>query len=448
MEKISEYIKMLLASRRFRGLFRDAWSMGWPLICVMLFEFLIAITDVYIAGKIGKEVQGAVGFVNQVYFVFIVLANAITMGTVIVVSKLHGRKDRKSFSTAVYSVILSVVVSGFFIFALGYSITPFAIQFSSVPIPIKQIAVPFVKIYLAGLFFHYFLINSNGLLRATKQVRRSLVTMTIIMIVNVALNFIFLYHTSLGFRGIALSTVIGFTLGALLNLPPVLSMIRGHSSFDKRVMVDVIRVGWPTLVLQVSWQLGSVVLFLILSKLPEHQVEIMAAFTNGQRIEAVIFLPAYALNMAAAAMTGNLIGEGRKKDAYYGGFVMAGIGMAVIVALSALVILNARTLSGLLSQSPEVIHESVRYLVVQMIAEPFMAVLVILSGTLNGAGDTRGVMRVVVIAMWVVRVPFGYFFAIVLGFGPLAVWWVMNMDIIVRMFFILNRYRKRKWLKE
>ena len=204
MEKIPLYIKKLMASKRFRSLFRDAWSMGWPLICVMLFEFLIAITDVYIAGKIGKEVQGAVGFVNQVYFVFIVFANAITMGTVSIVSKLHGSREMKSFSTAIYTVILSVIVSGLFIFILAYAITPYAIQFSSVPLPIKQIAVPFVKIYLAGLFFHYFLINSNGLLRATRQVKRSLVTMTIIMIVNIALNFIFLYHTSLGFRGIAL----------------------------------------------------------------------------------------------------------------------------------------------------------------------------------------------------------------------------------------------------
>jgi hypothetical protein len=55
---------------------------------IMLFEFLISLTDVYIAGKVGKEIQAACGFVIQLYFIFIVVANALTVGTVSVVSRL------------------------------------------------------------------------------------------------------------------------------------------------------------------------------------------------------------------------------------------------------------------------------------------------------------------------------------------------------------------------
>ena len=54
----------------------------------MLFEILISLADVYIAGKVRKEIQAGYGFVIQLHFIFIVVANALTVGTVSVVSRL------------------------------------------------------------------------------------------------------------------------------------------------------------------------------------------------------------------------------------------------------------------------------------------------------------------------------------------------------------------------
>jgi Na+-driven multidrug efflux pump len=112
-----------------------------------------------------------------------------------------------------------------------------------------------------------------------------------------------------------------------------------------------------------------------------------------------------------------------------------------------LVILNAASFGSLLSDKPAVIHECVRYLIIQMISEPFMAVLVVLSGTMVGAGDTFGVMRIVTGGMWFIRVPLSYILAITFGFGPVAVWWVMNADIFIRLLFTIQRYRSRKWIR-
>jgi len=45
----------------------------------MFFEFLIGLTDVYIAGKVSKEIQATYGFVIPLYFIFIVIGNALTV---------------------------------------------------------------------------------------------------------------------------------------------------------------------------------------------------------------------------------------------------------------------------------------------------------------------------------------------------------------------------------
>ena len=444
---VADNIRRLLRSSRFHTLAKESWSMSWPLILVMLFEFLVAITDVWVAGKFGKEVQAAVGFTSQIYFVFVVLANAITMGTVSVVSKMYGRGDRHGFSSAVRTVMLSVFISGIVLAAAGLIIAPATISSAHIPSEIRNIAVPFVKIYFSGLIFHYLLINSNGVLRAAKRSRRSLVTMAVVAAVNIALNLLFLHTTHLSFRGIAISTAVSYMIGAMINLPPVLTMAAG-GAFSKGLLKRVVSIGWPSLILQVSWQLGSVVMFLILGSLPDHRTETIAAFTNGLRIESAIFLPAYALNMSAAAIIGNLIGEGRHKDAYYSGFVTAALGTAVILMMSVLVIMNAESLSSFLSNNHLVVRESVRYLIIQMAAEPFMAVLVILSGALNGGGDTRGVMMIVTGSLWLVRIPLSYIFAVHFGFGPAAVWIAMDVDILFRLGLTVRRYRRRRWIHE
>jgi Na+-driven multidrug efflux pump len=40
-----------------------SWQVAWPMTLIMFFEFLIGLTDVYVAGRISKEVQAAYDFV-------------------------------------------------------------------------------------------------------------------------------------------------------------------------------------------------------------------------------------------------------------------------------------------------------------------------------------------------------------------------------------------------
>jgi Na+-driven multidrug efflux pump len=198
--------------------------------------------------------------------------------------------------------------------------------------------------------------------------------------------------------------------------------------------------------LQILWQLGSAVLFLILSMLPEHKVEILAAFTAGLRIESAIYLPAFAFNMANAVIVGNLLGQRNEKEAYRNGIVTAGVGVAVVSVLTILVILNAKWIAGSLSENEIVVRESIRYIYISMISEPFMAWGVILAGGLGGAGDTRNVMFKIAASVWLVRIPLCYTFVAILGLGVSSVWWAMNISQLVQALLLTRRYLRKEWL--
>jgi MATE family multidrug resistance protein len=413
---------------------------------IMFFEFLIGLTDVYIAGRVSKEVQATYGFVIQLYFIFIVIANALTVGTVSVVSKLFTSGNKDELTETVFSSIVTATVAGIILAAAGILLSPKIIKILNIPEELKALAISFIHIYAAGLLFHYVLINCNGILRSCNMVKKSLKTMALVCAVNIALNFLLVFHTSFSFRGIALATASSVFIGSMMNLMYVRSIMTGAKRFSEDRVKKIASIGWPMGLLQILWQLSSMVLFLILSALPEHKIEILAALTTGLRIESAIYLPVFGFNMANAVIVGNLLGEKKEEEALKSGIVTATIGVGIVTVMVITVILNARWIVPFLSNNEVVIKESVKYIYISMISEPFMAWGIILGGGLNGAGDTKSVLMRVALSLWLVRIPLSYLFVVHFGFGVASVWWSMNLSQFIQAFLISKRYFDKQWL--
>jgi putative MATE family efflux protein len=444
---MDRYVNNILNHKDLKRFVPESWSNSWPMIFIMFFEFVIGLTDIYIAGEISKEIQAAYGFVIQLYFVFIIIANALTTGTVSVVSRLFTAGDRQTLGNTIYSATMTTITSGIFFSIAGIVFSPVLITFINIPGELKSFAVPLGTIYAAGLLFHYIVINTNGILRACKQVRASLKTMFIVSTVNVALNFLLVFHTSIGYRGIALSTAVSVVVGCVINLSYIRGLLSGVARFSKESVRSIIHIGWPFGLNQILWQSHSMAIYLILSTLPQNRVEILAAFAAGLRIESAIFLPAMAFHMANAVIAGNLLGENRKEDAFRAGVTTAVMGVVVVSFLTLAVILGAKWIVPALSNNPVVISECIRYLYISMLSEPFLAFWMILGGTLSGAGDTRGIMVIVASCTWFIRVPLCYLWIAICGFDVSAVWWTMSLSQFVTVIFIARRYKRKKWLE-
>ncbi|BAI80285.1 multidrug resistance protein, MATE family [Deferribacter desulfuricans SSM1] len=430
-----------------KSLIKKSWQVSWPMILIMFAEFIISITDVYIAGKLGKEYQASVGFVSQIYFVLIVVINAVTMGTVALISRKWSEKNEKNLKISISTVY-------YFALLIGFITTIFGVLFAKkitllMPIhkEIRNIAAELAYIYTFGVLFHYILILTNGVLRSINKVKLSLLTMIIICLSNVGLNFYFVFHTNLYFKGIALSTVFSVIIGAILNTI-YLSKYIIFIVPKIEIITKVLKVGVPSGILQIGWQLGSTVLFFIINKLKTNPVEVMAAFTNGIRIESAIFLPAFAFNMANAVIVGNLLGEKKKNEAYKNGIVTAIMGAIIVTFMTIIIILNANKIANILSNNQVVIKETVKYLIISMISEPFMAFGVILGGGISGAGDTKSVMKIVLSSLWLIRIPLAFIGVVFLKFDATFIWWCMNLSIFIQCFLIFRHYKSKRWQKD
>jgi MATE family multidrug resistance protein len=430
------------------------WRLSWPMLLIMLFNFMVGFTDIYVAGLINPQVQAAIGFINQLYFLLIIVANAISIGTVALVSRNIGSGDiARAQANAKQSLIFGFLVAVALTIA-GLIFYRQIIAAAGFPPEIRIIGESFLRIFAFALGPNYLLIISNAVFRASGEVRKPLLTMFVFSAINVLGDFALVFgippFPKLGYPGIALATAIAAIIGMGINfiffsLPRWRALYRRPWTISTRAIKTIANLGWPAGLLQIAWNAGSIVLYNILGRLGDASIVALASLTNGLRIEAIIFLPPFALNMAASVLVGQNLGAKNPDRATAVGWKIAWVGIALLSTMAVVIFINAEYFASFLTKDPGVLAETTRYLRITMFSEPFMALSLILGGGLQGAGDTRGNMVVVVISMWLIRLPLAYCLALVLGYGAVGVWVAMITSMTVQGLLMARRFYLGRW---
>ncbi len=436
------------------SLWSNIWHMSWPMLLVMLLNFFVGITDIYVAGFLGPEIQAVVGFVGQLYFFIIIIANAIGIGTVALISRAVGAGNHAEALAFSRQSLLFGCVSALVFAVIGIFLKDVILSPARFTGETLTVARRFFAVFTLALVPNYIVIISNAVFRAGGEVKLMLVAMSVISMVNIALIFVLVFgiasYSGLGYIGIAYATVTAMTAGVAISL----SLFRkslwkeifsGVWNVSGSFIVRILRISWPAVFIQISWNAGTIFLYNVLSRLGEKSISAMAALTNGLRVEAVIYLPAFALNMAAAVLTGQNLGAGDPIRAEKIGWKIMYAGVVFVSLLSLPMLIWPDVFAGIVSQDASVLHETARYLRITMLVEPFMAISVILAGCLQGAGDTRGAMMIIVSALWCIRLPLAYLLAVSAGFGAVGVWIAMAVSMFFQSIGMTVRFRRGRW---
>ena len=438
--------KIIKPVKNVMPLIKSSWKISWPMMVMMVFEFLISMTDIYIAGLYGKEVKAATGLASQVYALFIMTGHALTIGAVSILSRLYTSEDKNLFKSAVFTSVTSAFSFGVIICIIGILFSKQIATLLNAENQVKEYASTLIKIYFLGIIFHMTLINMNGVLRSCKRVVITMGVMVFAAILNIILLLYFYNFTDIGFKGIAISTAISLSAASIINIIIMYRIIDKVYIFSINILKQILSIGWPGGIVSLSWQFGGTALYAILGMLT-YSTEIMAAYATGLRIESAIFMPAFAFNMANAVIVGNLMGEKKFDEAYKNGFVTAFISMTIVTVMMSVIIIFARPIAEILEPNKAVVPEIIKYLYICMIAEPFIALNLAMNGALNGAGDTKATMRYAILNVWVLRLPLAYILGIFLGFGATGIWWALNMGFFMQVILSTRRFMSKKWQK-
>ena len=436
------------------SLWGNIWQLSWPMLIIMVLNFIVGFTDIYVAGLINPQVQASVGFISQLYFLVVIIANAVSIGTLALIARAIGADDLQRALHIARQSLLFGLVCAVGLAAAGFALYRQVIALAGVPPEIRGITGNFFRIFVLALAPNYLLIISNAVFNASGEVKKPLMTMSVVTAVNVITVFGLVFgigpFPALGYKGIATATAVSLIIGMILNLLFFTfgrwrKLFAGPWKPSAETIGKIIRLGWPAAMLQITWNAGSIVLYNILGRLGDSSITALASISNGLRIEGIIYLPAFALNMAASVLIGQNLGAGAPERAEMAGWKIALSGAFFISVLSLVFLLNAGPLASLLTNRPDVLEETARYLRFNMLSEPFMAMSAILGGALQGAGDTRGTLKVIGICMWLIRLPLAWFFALVLHYGASGVWMAMVISMCIQGILMAVRFHKGTW---
>ena len=431
---------------------RLIWKLSWPQVLMMLFNFLIGFVDVWVAGKIDHRVQASLGIITQSLFLFLVIATAVAGGAVAAISQSLGA-GKQLRAERYTGLCLSIAAgSGLVFLVLGLPLRDLLVRALQVPDDIVPLTRYVLQIFLYTLPPYYMMIMQNAVFRARRQVMVPLYTMILVTLVNTLGDLGFglgLWGLpNLGVTGVVWSTFSSIMLGAVFGLyvlwrdGTLRRKIFAPYCWVRRAFPYLFKVAMPAGFMQIVWHSGYLVLFAITASLPRDSVIALAGMAAGARVESMLFLPAFALNLTASILVGHLLGAGKPEEAKRMGLRILAIGLVSIGILSALLWPFLGDIAGFIAPMPQVQAEAENYLVYNVLAIPFTLTTMILAGALAGAGATVYNLVGMGLGTWLVRLPLAYLLGHVILGTATGVWCSMLASQACQagiLFYIFNR---------
>lgn len=266
-------------------------------------------------------------------------------------------------------------------------------------------------------------------------------------LIHIALNRVLILGAfgipSLGAKGAGISTAITFTFEAILA---VLVLVRGKGNVAlspsdpiRPQVADLMRVGVPAFVERLFYHAGYLVFAAMVARLGDVA---MAAHQGLISCESICFLSADGFGIAAAALVAQKMGAQKAEEADATTKKSVRYATALLSAMGLFFLLTRAWVLPLFSSDSSIVELGARTMPVLFIAQPFMAIGIVHSQALRGAGHTKEVFWVSLISVSFVRVIATYLTTVTFGLGLVGVWLGSTSDWVVRS-FLLSRLSLR-----
>jgi putative MATE family efflux protein len=167
-----------------------------------------------------------------------------------------------------------------------------------------------------------------------------------------------------------------------------------------------------------------------------------AAHQVGLNIESLSFLPGLGFAKAATTLVGQRLGAQDAMGARHSARQANLLGLVIMSVWGASFVLFPRAWVGLFTSDPAVLAYSVPLMTTLGLLQPPLAVAMVISGALRGAGKTPAVLAAAVVGGWCVRLPIAYFGGIAANLGMTMVWTTMVLDWTARAVIVVWRFRR------
>ena len=448
---------------------RPLLRLAWPVFAEEVLNMLVGYTDWWLAGHFlkGAEYGAAMGLMAYSMWLIPSIFSAISIGAVALISRLvGGGQSHEARRVVGQSILIGMVFALLGTIGVWQMASTFAAWMQLEPAA-AELAVRYL--YVIVPVIPLIMLEQVGIacLRGAGDTRTGLMVKVLVNVVNTVLSAGLLLGLGplpkLGWEGLAVGTACGHGLAGLIlavillrgrtGLKLELPELRPNVPLMKRLM----RVGIPGGLDMLAMIACHLIYLSIINRLGTVPA---AAHGLALRIEALAYLPGSAFQVAAATMTGQLLGAGQLQLArrsaisalLMGGSFMCGSGLLLFFGGGLIAKFFTNDASNPVSQLAG------QLLPIVACGMPFFAIVSVFAGVLRGAGDTRWPLMINFAGLIAIRIPLAAYLAwetvplsilgvTIIGWnlGAHGAWYAMIIDIAVRSTLIGGRFLSGRW---
>ena len=432
------------------------FALLWPLVAEQFLIGSMGFVNMLMAGFIGEHAVSAISLVEIINFLFVTAFTALATGGAVVASQYIGRGDRKNACCSARQLIyISIAVSlVFMIFILVFhrillrviygNIAEDVMEAAQIYFFISAFSFPFLGLYSAAAA----LFRSMGVSAINMRIA------SLVVILNIAGNIIFIHGLGFGAEGPALATLIGrFTAAFVLvfmllqNSARIID-IRGITNikFEPEMIKRILNIAIPGSLETSMFQFGKILIARIFTHFGTAAIAGNAAATA---ILSLSFFTSNAFSVGVVTIAGQCIGAGDYRGAKLNTKKLIAATYIFYFFMNVITFFFKHRLIGFFNLSPQAHQMAVVFILIHLVTSALLfAPAFVLPNALRAAGDVRYVMTVAASTMWIVRVSAAFIMAFPLGLGPYAVWIAMSADFVFRSFFFYTRWRRGRWMEK
>ena len=416
---------------------------------------LVSASDALMLGMLTQDSLSAVSLASQVSFVENLFFAAMTIGLSMFAAQYWGKHDRDSVEKifAYVMKITAVVSSVFFIAGLCIPDALMSI-FTNERTLIDGGAVYLRNISLSCLLTGISQIYICILKNTGKAVKSSVIS-AVSVVINIALNAVLIFGLfgmpRLEIAGAAIATVIARGTEVVWCILETAKKERvklriGYIIHDDKFMRhDFWRYTTPVLGNEIVWGIGFTMYSVIMGHLGSDAV---AANSVANVVKNLVSCFCLGLGSGGGIMVGNELGAGQPEKAKeYGrrlcrlSVVCGSVSGAVLLAISPLIL----AVTDLSDSANFYLKYMLVMCSIYMVGKSVNCTTI--AGIFCAGGDSKFGFVCDSVTMWCVTVPLGLIAAFVLKLPVLVVYFIINLDEIIKLPAVYRHYIKYKWVR-
>lgn len=431
-------------------------SLVFPIAFQQFMLSLVSASDAVMLGRLNQDSLSAVSLAGQVTFVLQLFLAALTIGASMFAAQYWGKKDRDAVERILaFTLRFAMIVSA--VFLAGAEFFP---KLLMKIFTFDARLISYGADYLRAVGASYFFCGASQIylciMKNSGRAGKSTLISSSAVAINILLNAVFIFGLlgvpAMGIKGAALATVtargVELLWAVLDSLGEGRVRLRGKYFFyrDRELEKTFWKYTAPVLGNELVWGCGFSMFSVVMGHMGSDAV---AANSIANIVKNLAVCFCLGVGSGGGIIVGNELGAGNLSLAKeYGGRLCR---ISIISGAVSGIFLLA--LSPVIQHFAELSAQAHYYLKWMLVMCSYYLVGKSVNSTTIGGifcagGDSRFGFLCDTVTLWVIIVPLGCIAAFVLDWPVLAVYFVLNLDEMIKLPAVYRHYKKYIWVKD